>query len=144
MDPSKKTEEFYDMSPTKGVFYRKPLPEYLDYIGWVSNSGFTGMKKPSHNGLFKSALPGGVNMAWRRDAVANCPLAELYKRSKKGLWLSISLRTARRKGDMTPTASEDPRRLRYGISSISSRLPEAEASGMSFGFTMTVWLITGG
>jgi len=86
MDPSKKTEEFYDMSPTKGVFYRKPLPEYLDYIGWISNSGFTGMKKLPHNGLFKSALPGGVNMAWRRDAVANCPLAELYKRSKKGLW----------------------------------------------------------
>lgn len=49
-----------------------------------------GMRTPP-NGVFKSALLGGVNMALYRDAVAGVPLAQLYKRSRKCLWFESPL-----------------------------------------------------
>ena len=82
----KTAEEFYTMRPTKNVFYRKPLPEFVDYVGWISRSGFMGMREPPVEGVFKSALLGGVNMAWRRESVEGCPLAQQYKKSRKGMW----------------------------------------------------------
>ncbi len=44
-----------------------------------------GAKAPPGD-VFLSALLGGVNMGLLRDAVKVCPLAYLYKRSRKGLW----------------------------------------------------------
>jgi hypothetical protein len=42
-----------------------------------------GAKMPPSE-LFLSVLLGGVNMGWLRNAVKGCPLAELFKRSKRG------------------------------------------------------------
>ena len=36
--------------------------------------------------MFLSTFLGGVNMGLLRDAVKDCPLAGLFKRSRKGLW----------------------------------------------------------
>jgi hypothetical protein len=81
-----KTHElFYDEKPPRNAFYRKPLPEHLDYYGWIARSGFLGAKAPPSD-LFLSALLDGVNMGLLRDAVKDCPLAYLFKRSRKGLW----------------------------------------------------------
>jgi len=76
---------FYDEKPPRNAFYRKPLPEHLDYYGWVARSGFLGAKAPPGD-VFLSALLDGVNMGLLRDAVKDCPLAYLFKRSRKGLW----------------------------------------------------------
>jgi len=78
-------EPFYDEKPPRNAFYRKPLPEYLNYYGWVARSGFMGAKAPPGD-MFLSALLDGVNMGLLRDAVKDCPLANLFKRSRKGLW----------------------------------------------------------
>ncbi len=81
----KTNEYFYEFAPTKNMLHRKPLPEYFSYYGWIARSGFMGAKMPPSE-LFLSVLLGGVNMGWLRDAVKGCPLAELFKRSKRGLW----------------------------------------------------------
>jgi len=78
-------EPFYDEKPPRNAFYRKPLPEYLNYYGWVSRSGFMGAKAPPSD-VFLSTFLGGVNMGLLRDAVKGCPPAELFKRSKRVLW----------------------------------------------------------
>jgi len=36
--------------------------------------------------MFLSTFLSGVNMGLLRDAVKDCPLAGLFKRSRKGLW----------------------------------------------------------
>ncbi len=79
-----KTYEPYDEKPPRNVFYRKPLPEYLNYYGWISRSGFLGAKTPPCD-VFLSALLGGANMGLLRDAVKDCPLAYLYKRSRRAI-----------------------------------------------------------
>ena len=95
----KSQEEFYEIVTTRLTFYRKPLPEYSDYIGWISKSGYMGMKKPPNEGVFKSALLGGVNMAFYRDAVVSSPLAQLYRKSRKCFWFeSLLAYYARKKG----------------------------------------------
>ncbi len=80
-----KTYEPYDEKPPRNVFYRKPLPEYLNYYGWISRSGFLGAKTPPSD-VHLNALLGGANMGLLRDAVKDCPLAYLYKRSRKGIY----------------------------------------------------------
>ena len=82
----RKTSEIYHDIPTKRIFYREPLPEYHDYVCWISKSGFTGRKIVSENNVLKSVALGGVNMAFRRELLSGCPLAQLYKRSRKGFW----------------------------------------------------------
>jgi glycosyltransferase involved in cell wall biosynthesis len=77
-------EPFYDDKPTKNIFYRKPLPKYVNYYSWISRSGFMGAKAPPGD-VFLSALLVGVNMGLLRDAVKDCPLAYLFS-SRKGLW----------------------------------------------------------
>jgi glycosyltransferase involved in cell wall biosynthesis len=95
---AKTQEEFYEEAATRPTFYRRPLPEYSDYTGWVSRSGYMGMRTPP-NGVFKSALLGGVNMALYRDAVAGVPLARLYRRSRRCLWFeSLLAYYARKRG----------------------------------------------
>ncbi len=76
---------FYDEKPPRNAFYRKPLPEYLNYYGWIARSGFLGAKAPPGD-VYLSTLLDGVNMGLLRDAVKDCPLAYLFKRSRKGLW----------------------------------------------------------
>jgi glycosyltransferase involved in cell wall biosynthesis len=95
----KTAEPFYGEVPTRRVFYREPLPEFAGYIGWIAKSGFMGMANPQYNGIFKYALLIGVNMAFRRSAINNCPLARLFKKSRKGLWFEqILAYCARGKG----------------------------------------------
>jgi len=91
-------EPFYDEKPPTTAFYRKPLPEYVNYYGWIAHSGFMGAKAPPGD-VFLSTLLGGVNMGLLRDAVKDCPLAYLYKRSRKGLWNEQTLAyCAKKKG----------------------------------------------
>ena len=78
-------EPFYDEKPTKNTFYRKPLPEYVNYYGWIARSGFMGAKAPPCD-LFLSTSLDGVNMGLLRKAVKDCPLAGLFKRSRRGIW----------------------------------------------------------
>lgn len=78
-------EPFYDETTPRNTFYRKPLPDHLNYYGWVARSGFLGAKAPPGD-MYLSALLDGVNMGLLRDAVKDCPLAYLFKRSRKGLW----------------------------------------------------------
>jgi len=95
---TKTSELFYPPVPTKPLPHRKPLAEYSDYCAWISQSGFMG-RKQCNNGIYKSALLGGVNMGLRRELVYDCPLAELYKKSRKGLWNeSLLAYCIRRKG----------------------------------------------
>ncbi len=61
----KTQEEFCEEAATRPTIYRRPLPEYSDYTGWVSRPGYMGMRKPP-NGVFKSALLGGVSALQRR------------------------------------------------------------------------------
>jgi len=78
-------EPFYDETTPRNAFYRKPLPEHQDYYGWVVRSGFLGAKAPPGD-VYLSALLDGVNMGLLRDAVKDCPLAYLFKRSRMGNW----------------------------------------------------------
>ena len=95
----KTIEPFYGEAPTRRVFYREPLPEFVGYTSWIAKSGFMGMANPQYDGVFKYALLGGVNMAFRRDAVVNCPIADLFRKSRKGIWNEqILAYCARRKG----------------------------------------------
>ena len=96
----KKTNElFYCDIPTKEVFYRKPLPEYFDYVSWISRSGFMGMSKRLTGDVFKSVSIGGVNMAFRREPLNGFPLAKLYRRSKKAfLFEQLLVHCVRKKG----------------------------------------------
>ncbi|MGC9107452.1 MAG: glycosyltransferase family 2 protein [Infirmifilum sp.] len=89
-------EMFYSLIPTKEVFYRRPLPQFSDYCGWVSISGFMGLKD-CPGPIIKSALLDGVNMGLRKELVADCPLDTLFKKSKRGLWNEKILATCIRK-----------------------------------------------
>jgi glycosyltransferase involved in cell wall biosynthesis len=80
----KTSEIFYHDIPTKRVFYREPLPEYHDYVCWISKSGFMGRGATSNNVILKSIALGGANMAFKRELLAECPLTLLYRRSRKG------------------------------------------------------------
>jgi len=94
----KTNEVFYPPVPTKPLPHRKPLAEYSEYCAWISQSGFMG-RKQCNNGIYRSALLGGVNMGLRRELVYDCPLAELYKKSRRGLWNeSLLAYCIRRKG----------------------------------------------
>ena len=130
---------FYDEKPPRNAFYRKPLPEQLDYYGWVARSGFLGAKAPPGD-VYLSALLGGVHMGLLRDAVKDCPLAYLYKRSRKGLWNEQTLAyCAKKKGRDTYKA-------------LGPRAPsvwhlvhaDKGGSGTSSGSTTAGWRITGG
>jgi len=133
----KTSEIFYHDIPTKRVFYREPLPEYHDYVCWISKSGFMGRKMVSKNDVLKSVALGGVNMAFRRELLSKCPLAQLYKRSRKGFWiLNKYLLTALRRKVMTLMKFEDQRLLLFGTLYMNSRLLEARDFGTNFGYTM--------
>jgi len=95
----KTNELFYHNVPTKKVFYRRPLPEYLDYVCWISRSGFMGMSEQATTDIFKSVSIGGVNMAFRREPLSECRLAELYRRSRKAfLFEQLLAHHVRRRG----------------------------------------------
>jgi len=94
----KTQEPFYDPSYTRPGPHREPLPEFSGYCGWVAKSGFMA-KKPCGGDVAPSALLVGVNMAFRREAVEDCPLAQLYKRSRRAfLFESLLAYCARGRG----------------------------------------------
>jgi Glycosyltransferases involved in cell wall biogenesis len=95
-------EPFYDETTPRNAFYRKPLPDHLNYYGWVARSGFLGAKAPPGD-MYLSALLDGVNMGLLRDAVKDCPLAYLFKRSRKGFGTKKYLPIAQRKRATTRT-----------------------------------------
>jgi glycosyltransferase involved in cell wall biosynthesis len=41
----RKTNERSFKAPTRKVIYRAPLPEYIDYVEWISRSGFMGARE---------------------------------------------------------------------------------------------------
>jgi len=95
----KTVEPFYGEAPTRRVFYREPLPEFVGYTSWIAKSGFMGMANPQYDGVFKYVLLKGVNMAFRRSAINDCPLAQLFKKSRRCFFNEqILAYCARRKG----------------------------------------------
>ena len=95
----KTSEIFYHDIPTKRVFYREPLPEYHDYVCWISKSGFMGRGVTSNNVILKSIALGGANMAFKRELLAECPLALLYRRGRKGfVFEQILVHCVKKKG----------------------------------------------
>jgi glycosyltransferase involved in cell wall biosynthesis len=95
----KAREHFLPMKPPRNVFYRKPLPELSDYVHWLSIAGFRGFKQVPEEGVFKSIGLSGANMGFKSEAIADCPIAELYRRSRKGyLFEQVLAYCARKKG----------------------------------------------
>jgi len=85
--------------PTRKIFYKKPLPEFYDYVSWLSISGFRGSKDIPKGGIFKSIGLIGANMGFRRKAIVDCPLATLYRKSRKCLHFEqVLVYCAKRKG----------------------------------------------
>jgi glycosyltransferase involved in cell wall biosynthesis len=85
--------------PTRKIFYKKPLPEFSDYVSWLSISGFRGSKDIPKEGMYKSIGLIGANMGFRRKAIVGCPLATLYRKSRKCLHNEqVLIYCAKRKG----------------------------------------------
>jgi len=80
-------------------FFRRPIPELSDYVVWLSVSGFGGSRKVPREGVFKSIGFVGANMGFRRGAIVDCPIAMLYRRSRKAFGFEwILAYHAKRKG----------------------------------------------
>jgi glycosyltransferase involved in cell wall biosynthesis len=88
------------LRPTRNIIYRKRhLPEFANYDCWISVAGLLGSKGVSRKGVYKSINLIGTNMGFRREAITGCPIAELYRRSKKGFrFEQILAYYARKKG----------------------------------------------
>ncbi|MGC9108201.1 MAG: glycosyltransferase family 2 protein, partial [Infirmifilum sp.] len=131
----KKTSEiFYPSIPTKEVFYRRPLPYFRDYCGWVSVSGFMGLR-PCTGPVIKSALLGGVNMGFRRELVMDCPLDTLYKKSRRGLWNEQTLAICvRKKGYNTYNLMEP------GVAPIVWHIKHMQSLTRRKGFWQEFWV----
>jgi len=117
----KTTEPFYSEVPTRRVFYREPLPEFVGYIGWIAKSGFMGMANPQYDGVFKYVLLKGVNMAFRRSVINDCPLARLFKKSRRCFLTNKFSHTALGGKDMIYMVPEVLMRQRFGILPIINR-----------------------
>ena len=76
---------FYSAIPTRRSLHRKPLPEYLDYCFWISAGGYMG-EILCEGEVVKSVELSGVNMGFRKEAIADCPLGEVFRKSRKGMW----------------------------------------------------------
>jgi glycosyltransferase involved in cell wall biosynthesis len=81
-----KTRLHLPPKPTRKTFYREPLPELSDYVSWLSISGFGGLKDVPKEDMFKSVGLIGANMGFRRNAIVDCPLATLYRKSRAHYW----------------------------------------------------------
>lgn len=94
-----KTRPHLPPKPTRKMFYREPLPEFSNYVSWLSISGFRGSKDVSKEGMFKSIGLIGANMGFRRKAIVGCPLATLYRKSRKCFHFEqVLVYCAKRKG----------------------------------------------
>jgi hypothetical protein len=82
-----KTQLYSFTKSSRIAFFRRPLPELSDYVVWLSVSGFGGSKEVPREGVFKSIGFIGANMGSRRKAIVDCPIAMLYRRSRKDFWL---------------------------------------------------------
>ncbi|MEM1927068.1 MAG: hypothetical protein QXR64_08475 [Pyrobaculum sp.] len=70
--------------PTGKSLHVKPLPEYSDYCVWISAGGYMG-ETLCEGEVVKSVRLTGVNMGFRKEAIADCPLSEAFRESRKGL-----------------------------------------------------------
>jgi glycosyltransferase involved in cell wall biosynthesis len=94
-----KTQLYLPPKPTRKTFYREPLSEFSDYVSWLSISGFGGLRDVPKEGMFKSVGLIGANMGFRRKTIVDCPLATLYRRSRKCLYFEqILVYCAKRRG----------------------------------------------
>lgn len=94
-----KAQPLLPPKPTRKIFYKKPLPEFYDYVSWLSISGFRGSKDIPKGGIFKSIGLIGANMGFRRKAIVDCPLATLYRKSRKCFHFEqVLVYCAKRKG----------------------------------------------
>ncbi|MEM4557597.1 MAG: glycosyltransferase [Desulfurococcaceae archaeon] len=110
----------YPTSQTKRSLHRKPLPEYSDYCHWISAGGYMG-ETLCEGEVVKSAILAGVNMGFRKEAVADCPLGRLYWRSRRGLWFEQFLAyCAKKKGYHTYQTRPPTAPLVWHISHYSS------------------------
>ena len=74
---------FYELKPTGLRFHRQPLDIFQGYAEFISSSGLPGRLSTS-GAVIRSALLGGVNMAWRREAVSGNDLSEAFRESRIG------------------------------------------------------------
>jgi glycosyltransferase involved in cell wall biosynthesis len=127
-------ELYYPPIPTKEVFYRRPLPQFSDYCGWISISGFMGLKD-CPGPIIKSTSLGGVNMGFRRELIVECPLATLYKKSRRGLWNEQTLVVCvRKKGYHTYNLTEP------GVAPIVWHIQHTHSLTRRKGFWQEFWL----
>lgn len=82
-DVVKTGEIFNPPIPTRNAPHRAPLPEYEGYCGWIATSGFLG-RRDCGEGVIKSALLWGVNMAFRTELIRDCQLGQMYRKSRRG------------------------------------------------------------
>lgn len=127
-------EEFYPEEATASWPRRRPLPGFEGYCGWLSVSGLPGARA-CRDPVAPSTNLGGVNMGFRREAVAGCPLSELYRGSRKGfLYERILCYCARMRGFRTYSV-KDP-----GIAPVVYHLVGVESLTRGRGFSHEFWL----
>ncbi|MGC8593839.1 MAG: glycosyltransferase family A protein [Nitrososphaeria archaeon] len=94
-------ENFYGEKISKEIYWRKPLPEVSDYYEGISISGFLYRKHidPNLKTLLSLHL-GGVNMAFKKDAIKGINLEKLFYNNKtRAYWFeSILAYVALKKG----------------------------------------------
>ena len=127
-------EEFYPEEATASWPHRRPLPEFEGYCGWISVSGLPGARVCG-DPVVPSTNIGGVNMGFRKEAVADCPIGSLYEGSRKCLHYEAFLcYCARIKGFRTYLV-KDP-----SIAPIVYHLVGVESLTRGRGFTHEFWL----
>jgi glycosyltransferase involved in cell wall biosynthesis len=71
-------EPFYPREETRTAPHRRPMELYDSYSGWISTSGFLGIKCEDDPVTLSGLIHGG-NMAFLRDMIADLRLEELYQ-----------------------------------------------------------------
>jgi len=120
--------------PTAGWLHRKPLPEFERYCGWISVSGLPGARACTDR-IAPSTNLSGVNMGFRREAIAGCSISVLYRGSRKCLhYESVLCYCARVKGFKTYSV-KDP-----SIAPVVYHLVGVESLTRGRGFAHEFWL----
>jgi len=77
-------KKFYEEKETKISLHRTPLNIFKDYTEFISDSGIPARLPLPSQSIIHSALLGGVNMAWRKEALLGNDLARAFRDSKIG------------------------------------------------------------
>jgi hypothetical protein len=101
-----------------------------------------GRKIVLENDVLKFVSLGGVNMAFRKELLSKCPLAQLYKRSRKGLWNEQILAYCVKKTGYDTYEIRGSKCSPLSTLYMNNRLLEARDFGTNFGYTMIAQLTT--